>query len=354
MNKLSPEPPLEKLPQIFILELTRRCNNRCLYCYGFWGGHSNSGDVCESPKEMTTDEIKEVIAKLHDETNLASIGLTGGEPFIRDDLAEIVSFIKDRNIYPVIITNGTLLSEERVAKIAEGAAVQITLLSYRNEIHDKLAGRIGAWNEVITGMTNVRRAGGNLTAVFVATKLNYMDLKNTAELAIALGANGLMYNRINLGAHNIQYAGQLMPNADMIKENLDSLEEIGEAYGIPIVASVVIEPCVVDIKGYKHVRFAWCPLAGEGSYFTIDPSGNIRICNHSPTILGNIKKDSFSDIYSNHPYVREFRKALPIECNNCNHELRDFCQGGCKASAEQCYGTLTRVDPFVTLNKEST
>lgn len=338
------------LPKTFVLELTPRCNHRCLYCYTVWGAPTLSPH--RHDQEMSTGELKNIITKLQDETPLESIALSGGEPLLRDDLPEILSFLKDRGITPLVITNGTLLTPERVAATMVGGNYEVTLLSYQSEIHDRLAGRKGAWNEALEGLANIRQARGNLVAVFVATKINYMDLFKTAELAIALGANALVYNRINLGAHNILHSEQLLPTPDMIHENLDMLESLGKTYSLPIAISVVIEPCVVDITKYEYLRFSWCPLAGEDSYFTIDPTGNIRICNHSPVVLGNIKETRFSDIYYHHAYVRKFRETWPRECLTCNHELKEVCRGGCKAAGEQCYGTMERVDPFVTLNSK--
>jgi len=302
---------------------------------------------------MPTVEIKELIAKLQDETPVESIALSGGEPLFRDDLPEIISFIKERGIVPVVITNGTLLTEKRVASIADDGTYEVTLSSYRREVHDHLAGRSGAWEAAVDGIANLCHSGGHVTTVFVATKLNYMDLQKTAELAIALGAGGLMYNRLNLGVYNMRYADQLLPTPAMIKENLDTLEEIGVKYGLPVAVAVVIEPCVVDVRKYEHIYFGWCPLAEEDSYFTIDPAGNVRICNHSPVILGNLRQDHFPNIYYNHPYVRSFRETWPVECADCDPQLKEMCRGGCKAAAEQCYGTLTRVDPFVTLSWQS-
>lgn len=339
------------LPKTFVLELTQSCNNRCSYCYTVWGAPElQYGERCHG--EMSTTEVKEIIATLQDEAPVENIALSGGEPLLREDLPEILRFIRDRGIASVVITNGTLLSRERVTATMVGGTYEVTLLSHRREVHDRLAGRRGSWDAVVDGMANVRQAGGNLAAVFVATKLNYMDLFKTAELAIALGAFGLMYNRINLARGNVHLADQLLPTPGMIEENLEMLEDIGGKYGLPVAVSVVIEPCVVDVRHYEHVHFGWCPLAGEDSYFTIDPVGNIRICNHSPVILGNIKRDSFADIYYNHPRVRAFRDTWPEECADCDPELKEMCRGGCKAAAEQCYGTLARVDPFVTLSQQ--
>lgn len=340
------------LPRTFVLELTRRCNHRCLYCYAFW---DEKPPGCPEPgqDEMTTEEIKTIIARLQAEARVKNIALSGGEPLLRDDLPEILAFIRSRGITPIIITNGTLLTREKVAATMVGGVYEVSLHSYRPEIHDRLSGRQGAWNRVIDGMLNVRQAGGHQVAAFVATKLNYMDLYQTAELAIALGSWGMLYNRINLGTRNRRYAEELLPTPAMIRENLDMLEELGARYyPFAISIAIVIEPCVVDLRKYRHIHFGFCPKGGDGSYFTIDPVGNVRTCNHSPVILGNLKNDRFSQLFHNHPYVCNFRDSLPVECVDCAPDLKEICRGGCSAAAEQWYGTSSRVDPFVALSKE--
>jgi radical SAM protein with 4Fe4S-binding SPASM domain len=303
--------------------------------------------------EMSTAQIKAIIAQLQDECPVETIALSGGEPLLRKDLPEILAYMRERNIDPMIITNGTLLTPRRVAATLVGGTYEVTLLSHKPEVHDRLAGRPGAWQATINGMNNVRKAGGNLIVAFVATRLNFQDLSWTAQLALALGAVALMYNRLNLSRHNLNFADQLLPTPQMIEQNLDTLEEIGGKYNLPVSVSVVCEPCVVNTQGYKHLHFGWCPLAGENSYFTIDPLGNVRLCNHSPIILGNLHQTRFSEIYFNHPYVQLFRETLPQGCENCPVDLRQMCGGGCKAAGEQCYGSLTRVDPFVALNRQT-
>jgi MoaA/NifB/PqqE/SkfB family radical SAM enzyme len=206
------------LPKSFVIELTKRCNNHCLYCYMAEGP---SGPDCEHDRssEMSTSEITDIIAKLCKEAPVQSIALSGGEPLLREDLPEILSFIRNKGVSAVIITNGTLLTSERLASLGTDVTYEITLLSYRRNVHDKLAGRRGAWDAAVDGMANVRQATGNFASVLVATKLNCADVSKTAELAIALGASGLMYNRMNLGARNIRHADRLLPSAATIREN---------------------------------------------------------------------------------------------------------------------------------------
>jgi radical SAM protein with 4Fe4S-binding SPASM domain len=344
-------PPEPQLPRYFILELTRNCNNRCRYCYTSW----NAPDLYRDPgnaADMSTAEIKDLIARLHEEVPFEVLGISGGEPWTRPDLPELLRFVSRRGITPIVITNGTLITPELAKGVAEVQSLyQITLLSHRREVHDYLAGRRGARDQALAGITNLRTCGIKPVVVFVATKQNYMDLSKTAELALAFGATAFSYNRINLGACNIRLADELLPTPDMLRENLETLEALKLKYGVPIAISVVIEPCIVDTRKFPSLQLGGCPLAGEGSYFTIDPAGNLRVCNHSPTILGNLRKEHFTDIYYHHPYVQRFREVWPDECRDCDAELKAICHGGCRAAAEQCYGTLQHVDPFVTLSR---
>jgi radical SAM protein with 4Fe4S-binding SPASM domain len=300
---------------------------------------------------MSTDEIRRLVDCLQRETPVETIALSGGEPLLRDDLPDIAGLLRERGINPVIISNGRLLTVEKIESLRDARTFEVTLFSYRPAVHDELAGNPRAWDHAIDAMVNLRNAGRDFVVVFVATRRNCMDLEKTAELAIALGAFGLMYNRVNLSAYNLPYADRLLPTPEMIRENLQTLDEIGGKHKFSISVSVVIEPCVVDTRPYRNIHFGWCPLAQENAYFTIDPSGNVRICNHSPVILGNIRQGGFAEIYRNHPYVQVFRDSWPAQCSDCDPELRDICKGGCKAAAEQCYGTVSQVDPFVMMSR---
>lgn len=345
----SPAVKDRQLPETFVLELTRRCNNRCVYCY-LPGGVSAPNSEAARAAEMTLAEVCDLVAALREQLPLRTIALSGGEPLLREDLPQILSFLRELGVQPVVITNGTLLAPEKINALGPDVTFEIPLLSYRWSVHDQLVKRPGAWESVVANLTHLRRARGSFVAVFVATRINSTDLRKTAELAIALGADALMYNRINLGRHNFRRAAVLLPTRGMIEENLDTLEDIGEKYKLAISASVVIEPCVVDVTKYKHVHFGWCPLGGQGSYFAIDPLGNLRVCNHSPVVLGNLRLQTFASLYYEHPYLRRFRETWPAECRGCVPERRSLCCGGCKAAAEQCYGSMDRVDPFVTIN----
>jgi len=77
---------------------------------------------------------------------------------------------------------------------------------------------------------------------------------------------------------------------------------------------------------------------------TLDINGNIRLCNHSPVVAGNIYRKELDDIlYSD--YTTEWETAVPDLCKPCSHWA--VCKGGCRAASEQCFGSLKKEDPII-------
>jgi radical SAM protein with 4Fe4S-binding SPASM domain len=72
--------------------------------------------------------------------------------------------------------------------------------------------------------------------------------------------------------------------------------------------------------------------------------GNLRPCNHTPTILGNLLEEPFADLVAA-DRMASFTAAVPDFCAVCR--LRKTCQGGCKAAAQVCYGSLDAEEPFL-------
>ena len=202
---------------------------------------------------------------------------------------------------------------------------------------------------VVDGALNLRRAGERFAVAFIATRLNYADLEKTLELAVALGAEGMMYNRMNVAAHNYVRLKELLPSLEMIRANLEVLDDFAARYSFPVSCSIPIQPCLIDTTAYSNIGFAFCPLAGEDSYFTVDPLGNLRVCNHSSFVLGNLLEHSFWSLYRR-PYVDEFKTVMPASCHACPAEIRDRCHGGCKAAAAECFNSFADEEPFLACN----
>jgi radical SAM protein with 4Fe4S-binding SPASM domain len=185
--------------------------------------------------------------------------------------------------------------------------------------------------------------------VFVLTRLNLPDLPEAIKLACAFGARGLMLNRFNPGGRGRLHVAELLPTPDEVRQALGAADAAAAALRFPISCSIPIQPCLVDTRAFPHLTYGFCAAGTDRAYYTLDPLGNLRPCNHTPTILGNLFDHSFAELIATHRMAK-FAAAAPPSCDPCS--LRQVCQGGCKAAAQVCYGSITAEDPLLALSRE--
>jgi radical SAM protein with 4Fe4S-binding SPASM domain len=336
--------------QSLIFEVTQRCNHACLHCYNVW--HGAGGTPSDYPRgELDTERTLALLGKALDETECAHVTLTGGEPLLRGDLPAILDYLRGRSLPVTVISNGRLIGESAAVDCLDRGVglFELPLLSHRREVHDRLSGAPGAWDSVLDAMANVRLHHGRFAAAFVATKLNIDDAAEVMKLAFAFGAQAVMFNRFNPGGRGRANLEMLLPDADQVRRALMAVDAAAAEFGLPVSCSIPIQPCLVDTRAFPHIGFAYCAAGGERAYYALDPIGNLRPCNHTPHILGNLFEESFADLIAP-ARMRSFVEAGPAFCAACAR--RADCQGGCKAAAQVCYGSLGDEDPFLQMNRE--
>jgi len=336
----SPRPRLQTL----LVEVTPRCNHTCLHCYNVW----HPGDAPGAPYppgELDTAGMLELLGKTLDETHCTHLTLTGGEPLLRDDLPDLVDFLAQRNVRITLISNGRLLDASRVSDLlARGVGLfELPLLSHTAVLHDHLSASPGAWQAVLRAMALIRSRRGQFVAAFVATRLNLDHLGETIRLAFALGARAFMLNRFNVGGRGRKHL-ELLPTAAALRRALRVADDAVVEYGLPIHCSIPIQPCLIDTAEFPHLGFGFCAAGRSQAYYTLDPLGNLRPCNHSDLILGNLFDSTISELIASQQ-MTHFAHALPTSCLPCAHA--QTCQGGCKAAAQVCYGSLEVEEPFL-------
>jgi radical SAM protein with 4Fe4S-binding SPASM domain len=337
-----PRPQLQTL----IFEITQACDHACTHCYNYWRhpDHQGAGRL-----ESERADLRPLLTHVLDQVDCDLITLTGGEPLLRPDLPDILSFLSERDVRINLITNGHRLSEERTTELIRlGVGLfELPLLSFRRETHDALSGRQGAFDAVLAALAHIRYHRGQAVAVFVITRRNVADLRDTLKLASAFGVRGVMLNRFNAGGRGATAIDELLPSVDEMRNALEVAEAASHAYRLPISCSIPIQPCLIDTSHYPHLGFGFCGAGSKRAYYTLDTDGNVRPCNHTPTILGNAWHEPFADIVAS-ARLANFVAAIPSFCAPCT--VRDECQGGCKASAQVCYGDLNGEEPFLHKN----
>jgi radical SAM protein with 4Fe4S-binding SPASM domain len=103
-------------------------------------------------------------------------------------------------------------------------------------------------------------------------------------------------------------------------------------------------PCLFSLDRYPHVQIGFCSTGTPSPNVVIDPAGNLRSCNLSSTVMGNLVHSDWAELMQN-PYPREFRTKVPDICRGCAYE--HSCQGGCKESAFAVYGDHRHPEPLL-------
>jgi radical SAM protein with 4Fe4S-binding SPASM domain len=295
-------------------------------------------------------QVREILGRVIAETDCHSISLSGGEPLLRDDVLDIAAFVKNRGVKVCLLTNGTLLTPEIVDRcMAVGIdAFQVSLLGDTPELHDRMAG-VDAFERVVEAVLRVNARGGTVHANFVATAENVERFASALELCVLLGIRHVSFDRFVPGGAGLRGWEDLLPAPDALAESLAAADVVAGRYNLSVKVSTPVLPCLVDTSAFRHIRFGSCAVGrADHTLFCIDPEGNVKVCSHSPHVLGNLLEKSFSEIIDD-PFYTEFVNALPPHCTGCARA--DDCRGGCRSSAHVCYGSLQSEEPYLQLWK---
>ena len=228
-----------------VVEVTQACHHRCLHCYNFW---REERAPVKDPETLSRPEILEIVRKVRRDTPLRQVALSGGEPLLRSDLPEIATDLTNEGLNVVVITSGTLLSDERLERFPAGTVFEFTLFSIDAELHDRIAGHQGAFAKVIRGIQRAGQHNFRLALACVINRLNAHDVLQTIELGIELKAEAALFNRINLTNSTMPLADQLVPTKEQLAQALGAADEAAHRYGISIAVSVPIPLCMIDIS----------------------------------------------------------------------------------------------------------
>ncbi len=173
-----------RVPLNATVELTYRCNNNCVHCY------------CSLPashrKAMSTELSTEEVKTLFDE--LASMGclwllITGGEPLLRRDFAEIYLYAKRKGFLISLFTNGTLIDEGAIKLLSHYPpfVVEVTLYGATEETYEKVARVKGSYERCLRGIRGLVVAGIKLKLKTMALTVNQHEMHAMDRIADELG-----------------------------------------------------------------------------------------------------------------------------------------------------------------------
>jgi radical SAM protein with 4Fe4S-binding SPASM domain len=334
---------LMNMPQkiSFMYEVSGGCNQSCTFCYNTW-----RKDDCTPKGQLGTRETLNLLGKVISETKCDSISLSGGEPLLRGDIFEIISYIKKNGVKVNLISNGLSMTEEVVDRcVSSGVDLfQVTLLCDRPELHHRLTG-VDGFSAVLDAILNIKKKNGTVYTFFVGLADNIRSFRKTLELNVLLGVSTVALGRFIPGGAGFDGWEKFLPSPEMIDKALEIGDEMCRKYPLSISISTPILPCLNDISRYKNIRFGFCGTCNKvHSVFGIDPEGNLKVCSHSPHLLGNLLEEPFERLIDN-SFIGDFSGTVPAFCRDCPD--LPHCRGGCRSSANVCSGSFDAEDPYL-------
>ncbi len=324
---------LENRPYIVSWNLTRRCNLLCPHCY--------IDAVPDSAEELTTEEAMLVIDELTYLNHNLMLILTGGEPMLRRDIFEIVSYASESGFITVMGSNGTVLDRNGITALREAGlkGIGISIDSSRKEYHDAFRGLEGAWDASVEALRHASEKGIETQIDTTLTDRNIDEIDSIVQLGVSLGVKAVNF-------FFLVCTGRAM-ETEISTENYEkALRKILKLYDSErrLMIRVRCAPHIYrmlyesDSGLYKGSRGC---LAGR-HYMRIDPVGNVTPCPYMDLRLGSVKESSLIDIWEKSSELGLLRLSkYGGRCGIC--EYREIC-GGCRARAYVETGDLLGED----------
>jgi AdoMet-dependent heme synthase len=290
---------------------------------------------------MSFSEIKPVVAEIADMIQAwseayelsftPSFNVTGGEPFLRPDLFEILETMGEKGFDLYLLTNGILIDREKARRLLQLAVkgVQVSLEG-PERIHESIRGK-GSFSASLRGIDHLLNAGLQVTVNMTLSEINAPHLEEMAGLAGSIKVGRLGFSRL---VPSGQGAG-LLPQILSQKKLKDLYMKIF-SFRVPGVEIVSGDPVASQIDNMGEVEdLGDVPLGGCAAGFsglTIQPDGTVTPCRRLPVPIGNVRKDSLRELWVSSPVLESLRDRSQYQgkCGSCKRWAN--CRG-CRAIA---------------------
>ncbi len=352
---------------VIVWNVTNKCNLNCIHCY------AKANNMTKN-EELSTEEGYKLIDDLSN-FQVPVLLFSGGEPLLRKDIFKLLEYSKKRGMRSVLSTNGTLITEDVAIKL-KNACVSYVGISFDGikETNDKFRGVHGAYEKALEGIKNCKKYGIKVGLRFTINKKNYKEIKSIFKMMKEENINRICF-------YHLVYSGRgsNLINEDLSKkETRDTIDTILEETKKSFIEGNKFEVLTVDNHcdgPYLYMKLLKeDPIKAKNAYELllmnggnssgvgigcISWDGNVypdQFWRHC--ILGNIKKDTFSNIWNNtsNQIIKLLRNRKEIilknaiKCKKC--KWIDICNGNLRVRAEYVTGNIWGDDPACYLTDD--
>jgi heme b synthase len=339
-------------PRWIAWEITRRCNLNCVHC------RSSSELEVKDHADFTIEEAYRVIDDIASYAKPVIV-LSGGEPLLRKDVFDIARYGTEKGLRMCLATNGTLVTDEICERIKSSGIriVSLSLDGASEEIHDDFRKQKGAFAGTINAAKLFKKYGIEFIINSSFTRRNQEDISRVYELAKELGATAWYMFMIVPTGRGEEIMDELISKEDY-EEVLDwhYQMEKGEKDMLvrptcaPHYYRVVLQKSKGEGEKFERRSLKFSTGGAKGCIAgqliaLIDVDGNVLPCSYFPKYAGNVREQSFKEIWEDSELFQDLRnfKKYKGKCGTC--EFINVC-GGCRARAYSVYGDYLEEEPF--------
>jgi radical SAM protein with 4Fe4S-binding SPASM domain len=337
-----------KLPILSEVAVTYRCNLRCSFCYA---GCNCTTNPAGDDREMSTEEVAEVLRKIFREGKVPSVSFTGGEPTLRRDLPELVRHASGLGMRVNLITNGTLMSEGLARVLADAGldSAQVSLEGVSAETHDGVTSIRGSFERSLAAVEHLDQAG---VLVHTNTTINRDNLRECLEMP--------RFVRQRLGRERFSM-NLLVPTGSAVHNDglAVSYSEIG-----PHLEDICAESrrLGVEFMWYSPVPMCMFNSVAHGlgnkgcsacdGLLSVAANGDVLPCASFDESVGNLLREGVDDVWrSDRAALHRDKFLAHPECRSCPEF--EICQGACPLYwRELGFGELQRLQGFAPVDME--
>lgn len=323
-------------PPLWLLaELTHACPLQCPYC-------SNPMELQRKKTELDTDGWLKVFREAR-AMGATQLGLSGGEPVVRQDLEILIKEARELGYYTNLITSSVGMDAERIASFREAGLdhIQISFLGDTAELNDHFAGTV-CFDHKVAMAKEVKAQGYPMVLCFVIHRGNIHRTGEMLQLAVDLGADYVELANTQYVGWALQNRVHLLPSREQLAES----EAIADRYKERYAKQMKIFYVVPD---YYADRPKPC-MNGWGKVFlAVAPDGTALPCHAAAELPGidfpNVKDHSIEWIWRESKAFSHFRGDdwMQEPCRSCDEKTKDF--GGCRCQAYMLTGDARNADP---------
>lgn len=317
---------LPRLPLDGNLDLTYRCTNDCRHCW-----LRLPPEAPELSQELSLDEIEDVVGQAR-QMGCQAWAISGGEPMLRPDFAEIFDFITQKSARYTLNTNGTLITPHIARLMTRRGSKMVALYGATSDVHDHVTRTPGSFEATMRGFAYLKEAGAGFTVQIVPMRDNYHQYGQMVDLARSLsphyrvGATWLWLTACRSEARNREIARQRLDPAGVIA--LDEPDPAAELLDRPAGGKTGAAGVGSGAEPADDRLFAACIDARRD--FHIDPYGRMSFCGFikDPALRYDLRRGTFRQAWDEFipPLADVVRGGDEYRANCGSCDLRNDCR----------------------------